>query len=88
MVLFSISLEEILFTDNFAAVFLKICVCYLNLMNGRAGFPFLSIEGGYRDEYLCSQDPIGEERQCLLKEGPRQVGPAFLVVLKVLVQQV
>ena len=54
MVLFSISLEKILFTDNFAAVFLKICVCYLNLMNGRAGFPFLSIEGGYRDEYLCS----------------------------------
>ena len=64
MVLFSISLEEILFTENFAAVFSRICVCYLNLMNGRAGFPFLSIEGGYRNEcdVVCALKTLGGKK--------------------------
>lgn len=41
MALFSVSLGEILFTVNLAAVF--ICVCCPSLMNGRDGFSFLSI---------------------------------------------
>lgn len=82
MVLFSISLEEILFTDNFTAVFLKTRVCYLNLMNGRAGFPFLSIEGGYRDEcdVVCALKTLGGQKgsACLRRDPGRLALPFWL----------
>lgn len=69
----------------------SLCVCFPSLVNGRAGFSFLSIEGLLRTDAMSPKR--GKKGNTLIKEGPMQFplevhSLCLLVVLKALVQQV